>query len=68
MMPVTEVVVIVTAARSRRVLSTNRGKVRDANPREKVMLWQEDANCKVVGSNPGAGIDFSHKISDKVNL
>ena len=68
MMPVLEVVVIVTAARSLRLLSTNKGKVRDANPCEKVMLWQEDTSRKVVGSNPGAGKDFSHKISVKVNL
>ena len=34
----------------------------------KVMLKQSDASQKVVGSNPGAGKDFSRGISVNVNL
>ena len=38
------------------------------NPVMKVMLEQDDASQKVVGSNPGAGKDFSRGISVNVNL
>ena len=70
-MPVTDVVVIVTAARSPRVLATNKGTViiqRDANPCKEGNALARRANQKVVGSNPSTGKAFSHEIFVKVCL
>ena len=63
MLPVTEVVVLVTSARSPKVLDANRDKAvdcRDVNPGKeaiKVMPWHEDTSKKLLNgyqaeSNP----------------